>query len=164
MWALALAVLCVHSVIAIKHGGPVAVPDIPSYLHHALAEGLERFKNADIVWCQEEPRNNGSWFFVQERIENVLKEIGHKELRVNYAGRPEAAAPATGLMSKHLEQQSRLIDEALTVPTSKSRVRRTSMNTGRQKASAHMPPQRRGPKPKGHANPAVNKTKTRNKK
>ena len=129
-----------------------------------LAEGLKRFKNADIVWCQEEPRNNGSWFFVQERIESVLTEIDHKELRVIYAGRPEAAAPATGLMSKHLEQQSRLVDDALTVPTSKSRVRRTSMKTGQQKASAQMPTQRRGPKPKAHASTRINKTKTRNNK
>ncbi len=82
---------------------------------NALGEDLKQFENADIVWCQEEPRNMGAWFFVNERIEEVLTQIKHKAGRPKYAGRPEASSPATGLMKRHLLEQKRLLDEALSV-------------------------------------------------
>jgi len=81
----------------------------------ALGEELAKYPNADVVWCQEEPRNMGAWFFVNERIEQVLGEIKHKADRPKYAGRPEAASPATGLLKRHNEQQAKLVNEALTV-------------------------------------------------
>lgn len=80
-----------------------------------LAKDLEKFKNADIVWCQEEPRNQGYWYFVNEEIEDTLQKISHKAGRPKYVGRVAAAAPATGLLSRHLEEQKKLVDEALTV-------------------------------------------------
>jgi 2-oxoglutarate dehydrogenase E1 component len=81
----------------------------------ALADELAENKNADIVWCQEEPENQGYWHFVDRRIENVLVKLKHKAGRPKFVGRPSAAAPATGLMSRHVEEQKKLIDEALTV-------------------------------------------------
>src|SRR5262249_17456741 len=60
-----------------------------------LKAELARYPNADIVWCQEEPRNMGAWTFVRERIETVMESLGHHE-RVQYVGRPEAASPACG--------------------------------------------------------------------
>jgi 2-oxoglutarate dehydrogenase E1 component len=78
----------------------------------ALATELSRFKHADIVWCQEEPKNMGSWTFAEPYIEWVLKNIGAKTQRATYAGRPAAAATATGLMSKHLAQLQAFMDEA----------------------------------------------------
>lgn len=80
-----------------------------------LGEELKKYPNADVVWCQEEPRNQGYWFFVAPRIETVLLELRHKVSRPKYAGRAEAAAPATGLHKRHVEEQARLTDEALTV-------------------------------------------------
>ena len=80
-----------------------------------LANELAQYKNADVVWCQEEPENQGCWHFVDRRIEQVLKLAKHKAGRPVYVGRPDAAAPATGLMSRHILQQKRLVDEALTV-------------------------------------------------
>ena len=74
---------------------------------------LSRFKQAEIVWCQEEPRNMGAWFFVDPFLEWVLNQIGAKHRRPRYAGRPASAATATGLMSKHLAQLKALLDEAL---------------------------------------------------
>ncbi len=74
---------------------------------------LSRFKQAEIVWCQEEPRNMGAWFFVDTFIEWVLNQIQAKHRRPRYAGRPAAAATATGLMSKHLAQLKQFMDEAL---------------------------------------------------
>ncbi len=81
----------------------------------ALVEELSRFPNArTIVWCQEEPRNMGAWFFVAPRIEEVLGELGRGGERPLYAGRPPAAAPATGLLRRHLREQAKLVRHALT--------------------------------------------------
>jgi 2-oxoglutarate dehydrogenase E1 component len=79
----------------------------------ALMTELGRFKQAEIVWCQEEPRNMGAWFFVDTFIEWVLNQIGAKNKRPRYAGRPAMAATATGLMSKHQAQLKALLEEAL---------------------------------------------------
>ena len=82
---------------------------------NSLIEQLGRFPNAKFVWCQEEPANMGAWFFVDRRLEAVLEEIGHKNTRVRYAGRPEAASPATGLLKRHNQEQADLVNEALTI-------------------------------------------------
>jgi len=79
----------------------------------ALVTELSRFKQAEIVWCQEEPRNMGAWFFVDTFIEWVLNNIGAKQRRPRYAGRPAMAATATGLMSKHQAQLKALLEQAL---------------------------------------------------
>jgi 2-oxoglutarate dehydrogenase E1 component len=79
----------------------------------ALVTELSRFKQAEIVWCQEEPRNMGAWFFVDTFIEWVLNQIQAKHRRPRYAGRPAMAATATGLMSKHQAQLKAFLEEAL---------------------------------------------------
>ena len=76
---------------------------------------LERFKNAEMVWCQEEPKNQGAWSFIEPNIEWVLTRIKAKNTRPLYAGRAAAASPATGLASQHKAQQAALVDEALTL-------------------------------------------------
>jgi 2-oxoglutarate dehydrogenase E1 component len=81
----------------------------------ALALELAKYPNADIVWCQEESENQGGWLFVDRRIEKVLSSIGHKAGRPIYAGRPDSAAPATGMLKRHNQEQAKLLDEALTV-------------------------------------------------
>jgi len=78
-----------------------------------LVQVLERFKGAEFVWCQEEPRNMGAWHFIEPYLEWVLNQIGATNKRPRYAGRAPAAATATGLMSKHLAQLKALLDEAL---------------------------------------------------
>ncbi|HEX6978765.1 MAG TPA: 2-oxoglutarate dehydrogenase E1 component [Alphaproteobacteria bacterium] len=91
------------------------VEQLYPFPHKALAAELERYKNAKtVVWCQEEPKNMGAWTFVEPQIEHVLGTIGSKAKRPVYAGRVEAASPATGLMSKHNQQQAKLVDDALT--------------------------------------------------
>jgi 2-oxoglutarate dehydrogenase E1 component len=77
----------------------------------ALVKELSRFKKAEIVWCQEEPKNMGSWSFVEPYLEWVLGQVGGKSKRARYAGRPASAATATGLMSKHLAQLKAYLDE-----------------------------------------------------
>ena len=78
----------------------------------ALVNELSRFKNAEIVWCQEEPKNMGSWTFVEPYLAWVLEQTGAKVKRPRYVGRPASAATATGLMSKHLAQLQAFLDEA----------------------------------------------------
>ena len=79
----------------------------------ALVTELGRFKSAELVWCQEEPRNMGAWHFIEPYLEWVLNQINAPNKRPRYAGRAAAAATASGLMSKHLAQLKALLDEAL---------------------------------------------------
>jgi len=79
----------------------------------ALVQELGRFKGAEVIWCQEEPRNMGAWHFIEPYLEWVLNQINAPNKRPRYAGRAAAAATATGLMSKHLAQLKALLDEAL---------------------------------------------------
>ena len=79
----------------------------------ALINELSRFRNAEMVWCQEEPKNMGAWSFIDPYLEWVLAHIDAKHQRVRYTGRPAAASPATGLMSKHLTQLEAFLEDAL---------------------------------------------------
>jgi 2-oxoglutarate dehydrogenase E1 component len=81
----------------------------------SLVKELERFKGAEMVWCQEEPKNQGAWSFIEPNIEWVLTRIKAKHLRPVYAGRPASASPATGLAKQHKAQQEALVDAALTI-------------------------------------------------
>jgi 2-oxoglutarate dehydrogenase E1 component len=81
----------------------------------SLTRELARFKNADVVWCQEEPKNQGGWFFVEPNIEWVLSRIGAKAGRAIYAGRPASASPATGLAARHKAEEEALVEAALTL-------------------------------------------------
>ncbi|WP_026757103.1 2-oxoglutarate dehydrogenase E1 component [Sediminimonas qiaohouensis] len=76
---------------------------------------LERFKKAEMIWCQEEPKNQGAWIFMEPNLEWVLTRIKAKHGRPHYVGRPASASPATGLASQHKAQQQALVDEALTI-------------------------------------------------
>jgi len=79
----------------------------------ALVTELSRFKQAEMVWSQEEPRNQGAWFFVDVFLQWVLNQIGAKHRHMRYAGRPASASTAVGQMGKHLAQLKQLLDEAL---------------------------------------------------
>jgi 2-oxoglutarate dehydrogenase E1 component len=82
---------------------------------NSLREVLRRYRNAEIVWCQEEPQNMGAWNFVDRRIEDVLGTLDIAAKRPRFAGRAEAASPATGLFKRHVEEQAQLVVNALTV-------------------------------------------------
>ncbi|APX90208.1 2-oxoglutarate dehydrogenase E1 component [Brevirhabdus pacifica] len=81
----------------------------------SLVKELERFKDAEMVWCQEEPKNQGAWTFIEPNIEWVLTRIKARLQRPVYVGRNASASPATGLASQHKAQQEALVDEALTI-------------------------------------------------
>jgi 2-oxoglutarate dehydrogenase E1 component len=85
------------------------VEQLYPFPHKAFSTELRKYPNAtDIVWCQDEPQNQGAWFFVQHYIhENMLE--GQK---LGYAGRPASASPAVGYAHLHQEQQKALLDQA----------------------------------------------------
>jgi len=67
----------------------------------------------ELVWAQEEPRNNGAWTFVEPLLEACLAEAGFTGMRPEYAGRGAGASPATGLAKRHASEQAALIAAAL---------------------------------------------------
>jgi 2-oxoglutarate dehydrogenase E1 component len=81
----------------------------------SLVKELERFKAAEVIWCQEEPKNQGGWTFVEPNLEWVLTRIGAAHARPRYVGRAASASPATGLASRHKAEQEALVNEALTL-------------------------------------------------
>jgi 2-oxoglutarate dehydrogenase E1 component len=78
----------------------------------SLSNELKRFKNAELVWCQEEPKNMGGWTFVDPWLELTLERLNVKAKRARYVGRPASASTAAGLMSRHLKELENFLTEA----------------------------------------------------
>jgi 2-oxoglutarate dehydrogenase E1 component len=78
----------------------------------ALVARFQGWKKADVVWCQEEPKNMGAWFFVEPYLEWVLNQAGCRTKRARYVGRPASAATAVGTMARHLAQLKSYLDDA----------------------------------------------------
>ena len=79
----------------------------------SLMHEMARFPNAEVVWCQEEPRNQGAWTFVAPTLEWMLDRLGGACLRPRYVGRHASASPATGLGMRHAQEQAALVEESL---------------------------------------------------
>jgi len=91
----------------------VRLEQIYPFPERTLGAVLKPYANAEVVWCQEEPANMGAWTFVDRRIERVMGAAGMKASRPSYAGRPDAASPATGLAKVHAAEQAALVRDAL---------------------------------------------------
>lgn len=87
-----------------------------------LENELKQYKNAEVVWCQEEPENMGAWNFLDRRIEKVLQNISIKAKRPRYVGRIEAASPAAGYAKIHNQEQQALVAEALAQEETKATI------------------------------------------
>jgi 2-oxoglutarate dehydrogenase E1 component len=81
----------------------------------SLIKELERFRQADVIWCQEEPKNMGAWSFMEPNLEWVLNRIEARTRRPRYVGRPATASTASGLMSKHKAELQNLLTEAFSI-------------------------------------------------
>ncbi|MGB3038815.1 MAG: 2-oxoglutarate dehydrogenase E1 component, partial [Methyloceanibacter sp.] len=79
----------------------------------ALIQELSRFSEAEMVWCQEEPKNMGAWSFIEPNLEWVLDHIQARHRRPRYAGRPASASTAAGIARKHQLELKTLLEEAL---------------------------------------------------
>jgi 2-oxoglutarate dehydrogenase E1 component len=78
----------------------------------ALVGELSRFRQAEIVWCQEEPKNQGAWFFIEPYLQWVLAQTGAGQRIIRYVGRSASAATAAGQMSKHLAELKSFLNDA----------------------------------------------------
>jgi len=91
----------------------VRIEQVYPFDEKALTAQLKRYKNLqDILWCQEEPLNQGVWFNGQHHIRKAI-HASKSPLYLRYVGRPARAAPAGGYMSMHLEEQKKFVNEAL---------------------------------------------------
>jgi 2-oxoglutarate dehydrogenase E1 component len=79
----------------------------------SLMYELARFPEAELVWCQEEPKNMGGYTFAEPWLELTLEKMDVTAKRARYAGRPASASTAAGLMSKHLKELEALLEQAL---------------------------------------------------
>ncbi len=92
----------------------IRIEQLYPFPENVLALELNRFPKAEIVWCQEEPKNQGAWNFVAQRIEDTVAQLGG-EKRPRYVGRPEYASTAAGLMSQHNAELKAFLADALTL-------------------------------------------------
>jgi len=97
-----------------KNTAVVRIEQLYPFPSEPLVARLKRMTNLEeVVWAQEEPKNNGSWFFVEPFIEECLADAGVKPDRARYAGRKASASTATGLMKRHQAEQAALVSHAL---------------------------------------------------
>jgi 2-oxoglutarate dehydrogenase E1 component len=97
-----------------KHTEIVRIEQLYPFPSEPLIARLNAMpKLEELIWAQEEPQNNGAWFFVDPLLECCLDEAGFKDMRPRYVGREPAASPATGLAKRHAQEQAALIAEAL---------------------------------------------------
>ncbi len=80
-----------------------------------LASILKRYKNADFIWCQEEPKNMGGWNTVRNYIDRTLEMINFRDINVKYVGRQASSSTATGNANKHLAQQKEILEKVFKV-------------------------------------------------
>ena len=88
----------------------IRIEQLYPFPREMLKKLIAKYPNAArVIWCQEEPQNQGVWFTSQHHIRSSMRE----EQELFYAGRPFAAAPAVGSFKLHLQQQEALVQEAL---------------------------------------------------
>ncbi|HEY0271198.1 MAG TPA: 2-oxoglutarate dehydrogenase E1 component, partial [Sphingomonas sp.] len=110
-----------------KNTAILRVEQIYPFPADVIVERLKAYPNVEtLVWAQEEPKNNGSWFFVEDRLEECLIEAGATPKRPVYAGRAASAATATGLAKRHQAEQAALVAEALGHQTGSSKLAKAS--------------------------------------
>ncbi len=88
------------------------------FAHKNFEVELKKYPNAtQVIWCQDEPQNQGAWFYIQHHIGEALKD----GQRLSYAGRAPSASPAAGYYDKHFAQEKELIAAALGDPKPRAR-------------------------------------------
>jgi 2-oxoglutarate dehydrogenase E1 component len=104
----------------------IRIEQLYPFPQHEYAEAIEHYPNAaDIVWCQEEPLNQGAWYHIRHRLQEPLKS----KHALSYAGRAASASPAVGYAQLHVQQQKELIQEALGMNAAQSDQTSVKTNT-----------------------------------
>ncbi|MAW58331.1 MAG: 2-oxoglutarate dehydrogenase E1 component, partial [Alphaproteobacteria bacterium] len=91
----------------------IRIEQLYPFPEDAVVRELKNFSKAKIIWCQEEPKNMGAWTYISTLIEDVMIKVGSKQNRLFYAGREAQASTASGLFSRHQQEQQKLLDIAL---------------------------------------------------
>ena len=87
----------------------IRVEQLYPFPHKQFQEQMKRYPNAgEVVWCQEEPQNQGAWY----QTAHYLRENMREDQKLYFAGRPASASPAGGYMAKHNQRQKALVDQA----------------------------------------------------
>ena len=91
----------------------VRVEQISPFPFDQVAAYAATYANAEVVWAQEEPKNQGAWYFVRDRIMTATRVLNRREVRPGYCGRETMASTAEGYGAVHDAQQKHIIDVAL---------------------------------------------------
>jgi len=93
----------------------VRVEQIAPFPFRKLEPSLARYKNAQVTWAQEEPKNQGAWTFVHPRLVNLCKKLGRQHPEIEYCGRQISPSTATGYGKQHSAEMQSYLDAAMTV-------------------------------------------------
>ena len=94
----------------------IRIEQLYPFPYDIAAKELKKYAHVkDVMWAQEEPKNQGAWYQTRHRIENILQ----KGQTLSFAGRPASASPAVGYKSKHDAQLAQLVEDALNLSTKK---------------------------------------------
>jgi 2-oxoglutarate dehydrogenase E1 component len=96
----------------IKNVAVIRIEQYYPFPKEELYDELKKYKNVEVLWCQEEPKNMGAWRFIFSYIENVLLKVGGKVMGPVYVGRANSASPATGYLKVHNKEQEEFMHEA----------------------------------------------------
>jgi 2-oxoglutarate dehydrogenase E1 component len=95
------------------HVAIIRVEQLYPFPHKQFKAEMERYPNAsEVVWCQEEPQNQGAWY----QTAHYFRENMREDQKLHFVGRPASASPAGGYMAKHNERQKALVEQALGKP------------------------------------------------
>jgi len=94
--------------LALENIHIIRLEQLYPFPYEALEEEIVDFKNCEMIWCQEEPRNMGAWQFIHERVQSVLQRVVGNDT-LHFIGRRAAASPATGVFDRHLSNQQNII-------------------------------------------------------
>jgi 2-oxoglutarate dehydrogenase E1 component len=91
----------------------VRVEQLYPFPAKTLAKVLKKYKKAEFIWCQEEPKNMGAWNTARNYIERTLEMINFKDINIKFVGRSASSTTATGNANKHLAQQKEILEKIL---------------------------------------------------
>jgi 2-oxoglutarate dehydrogenase E1 component len=119
-----------REVNGIKDVAIIRIEQLYPFPIEEFADIINQYSHVEeIVWCQEEPLNQGAWYQIKHRLQEPLQD--HQQLY--YAGRAGAAAPASGVFKVHLQQQQALVEAALDISTEASKVRKPEKTKRKKK-------------------------------
>ena len=97
----------------VKDVALVRIEQLSPFPFDCVAAYVAQYPGAEVVWCQEEPKNMGPWYFVQDRIVTATRELNGDQKHATYIGRRTMASPADGYADVHQREQTRIVETAI---------------------------------------------------